>query len=319
MKVLVVTGALAVAALAGGAAPAPAAPVHVAVFAQTGIPLTAIVWTGRRFLYLENTTNVMYTAPPAGTPLTKLAAMPNETEETRCVVSPGRYGYPSGLYYCHAPDNSIYTITPDGSSVTKIGTLPETATSDGALAFDTGGAFGHMLVAATGRSGGVSPAGGTVYTVSPAGVATKVGSYPDAGGADEIAIAPPGFGPVAGDVLLTVDAGPTGVVLAMDAKGGTRPLAKLPDGPNPIAVITRPTGRTTSPPPGLYVTDTHTMNVFYIAAGELAPYSGAVIVGTEIKGELWIIRPKAHGYQTRLLQTDLTTTPLNLEGGTWIP
>jgi hypothetical protein len=299
---------------------ASSAPVHVSVYAQTGIALTDIVWTGRRFLYVENTKNTLYAAPPAGSPLTQVATMPSESEETRCLVSPGKYGYPVGVYYCHAPDNSLYRITPDGSSVTKIGQLPETATSDGALTFDTGGAFGHMLVAATGRSGGTSPAGGSVYTISASGAVTKIGSYPDAGGADEIAIAPPGFGSVAGQALLPVVAGSSGGIVAMDAKGRARTIARLRnDGPNAIAVVARARPRSTQPPAGFYATDTNTKNVFFIAAADLAPYAGSVIFDTETKGQFWLIQPKGNGFRTRLLHTDLTTTGLNLEAGTWVP
>jgi hypothetical protein len=224
------------------------------------------------------------------------------------------------VYFCHAPDNSIYRITPDGSGVTKIAQLPETATSDGALTFDTGGAFGHMLVAATGRSGGTSPAGGSVYTVSASGAVSKVGSYPDAGGADEIAIAPPGFGSVAGEALLTVDAGGSGSIVAMDGKGSARTIARLRnDGPNAIAVVARSRPRSSQPQPGFYATDTNTKNVFFIAAGDLAPYAGSVIFDTETKGQFWVIQPKGNGFRTRLLHTDLTTTGLNLEAGTWVP
>src|SRR5579862_5835651 len=85
---LVAAGVM-LAAVATGGASARATAVHVSVYAQTGIKLTDIVWTGRRFLYVENTTNVLYAAPPSGAPLTQVAAMPNETEETRCVLSPG--------------------------------------------------------------------------------------------------------------------------------------------------------------------------------------------------------------------------------------
>jgi hypothetical protein len=319
-RIGLVAGAVAFfAALVVSGAGAAVTPVHVSVYAQSGIKLTDVVWTGRRFLFVENTTNTLYAAPPSGTPLTQVVAMPNMSEETRCLVSPGKYGYPVGVYYCHAPDNTIYRITPDGTSMTKLAQLPETATSDGALTFDTGGAFGHMLVAATGRSGGTTPAGGTVFTISASGSVTKVGSYSDPGGADEIAIAPPGFGSVAGEALLTVDAGDTGTVVAMDAKGIARTIARLPDGPNPIAVVTRTKARTTQPPPGFYVTDTNSMNVFFVAAADLAPYAGNVIVGTELKGQFWIIRPRGNGFQTRRLPTDLTASGLNLEAGTWVP
>jgi hypothetical protein len=176
-----------------------------------------------------------------------------------------------------------------------------------------------MLVAATGRSSGTPP-GGTVYTISPSGGTTAVGSYPGPGGADEIMIAPPGFGSAAGEALLTVDDGLNGgSVVAVTRSGAVRTIANLPSGPNPIAAITRAPARSSQPPPGLYVTDTNTQNVFFVAAAQLAPYVGDVIVGTELGGQLWVIRPRGNGFQTRLLPNDLPTTGLNLEAAAWIP
>ena len=42
---------------------------HFRVFARTGIRLTDVVWTGTQFLYVENTTNAISAAGPAGTPV----------------------------------------------------------------------------------------------------------------------------------------------------------------------------------------------------------------------------------------------------------
>src|SRR5579859_133803 len=133
---------------AQAAAPA----LHFRVFAHTGIRLTDIVWTGRQFLYVDNTTNRVSAAPPSGTPITPFATMPRQVEETRCRLSPGAHGFAVGDIYCHAPDNKIYRISPDGKTVSLFAILPHVARADGALAFDTTGGFGYDLIAATGRS-----------------------------------------------------------------------------------------------------------------------------------------------------------------------
>ena len=128
---------------------------------------------GTRFLYVENTTNVVWAAGPR---LTKFASMPKIVEETRCRLSPGTHGFSAGAVYCHAPDNVIYRISASGK-VNVFARLPDTTISDGALAFDTFGAFGFRLLAATGRSGTATVDGGTVYAVAASGAVSKIGVY----------------------------------------------------------------------------------------------------------------------------------------------
>ena len=133
--------------------------------AHTGIRLADVVWTGKRFLYVENTTNVVWAAGPR---LTKFASMPKIVEETRCRLSPGTHGFAPGAVYCHAPDNVIYRIDANGK-VNVFARLPDTLISDGALAFDTFGSFGFRLLAATGRSGAApSTAGPSTRRLHPA-------------------------------------------------------------------------------------------------------------------------------------------------------
>src|SRR5262249_42977658 len=269
-------------------------------------------WTGRRFLYVQNTKNTIWAAPPAGHPLQRFATMPKLVEETRCVLSPGRQGFPPGVIFCHSPDNKIYEISLDGSNKTVFATLPAPCppAADGALAFDSVGRFGYRLVAATGRSGGAKPAGGLVYTIGPHGGVHKVGSYPGPGGADELVIAPRRFGSVAGNALLTVDAGKTdGAVVAVDPSGRTRRLATFPSGPNPIAPIPkfpRMTGRSRAPVPGLYVNDDKTGFTYVAPAASLARYAGDVIVGTESPRALfWILKPRSNGFAEIALRDNL--------------
>jgi len=311
--------AVTVAALAGGApAATPLPPLNVKAYADTGIALADVLWTGKQFLLVENTANTVWTAGPTATSPQKWAQMPNLTEETRCRLSPGAHGFGAGEIFCHAPDNTIYRITPDGN-VTPWVKLPETATSDGALVFDTVGKFGYALVAATGRSGGDTPTGGTLYAIPANGQVQTIATYPGPGGADQVAIAPATFGTAAGSAILTVDAGPKGTLLAIDPKGGIRTLARLPDGPNPIVVVSRSPTAAKSPPPGLYVTDTASHKLFFVSADQLATYTCALLVGTELKAQLWLVRPHGKGFQTRLLKTDLPAASYNLEGAAYIP
>jgi hypothetical protein len=312
---------LAVALALVAALPSAAPPrLHVTTFADTGIPLTDVLWTGSEFLYVENTTNAVWAAGPAGVPLRPFASMPRLVEETRCRRSPGAHGFAPRDIYCHAPDNVVYRISPDGAQVTVFARLPEQGRSDGALAFDTVGRFGYALLAAGGQSGAPEPAGGTVYAIDATGGVRRVGAYPGPGGADEAAVVPARFGSAPGQLMLTVDAGPRGTLVLMDAAGRTRTIARLPDGPNPIAVVRkRPARPRASPPPGLYLTDTASHHVFFTPAAGLARYAGAVIVASELKALFWVVRPRGNGFQTLQIPTDLPAgVPYNLEGATYV-
>jgi hypothetical protein len=316
-RLVALIAALAVALLAASAASAPTATLDFRVLARTGIKLTDVVWTGRGFLYVENTTNTVWSAPPAGKPLTVFASMPKIVEETRCRLSPGTHGWAPGLIFCHAPDNAIYRISPDGQSVTMFAKLPETAISDGALAFDTGGAFGYGLVAATGRSGAPKPGGGDVYTIDKSGSVRRLGHYAGPGGADEVEIAPTGFGSAKRTALLTVDAGKTGRLVAVDAAGKARDVARFTDGPNPIAAIV-PSPMRGGASAGLYVTDTLSGNAYVAPASELRAYAGAVIVGSELQALFWVIRPRGSGFLVSRLPSTLRGKDYNLEGMAYV-
>jgi hypothetical protein len=309
--------AVAVALGAPSQANAPAGGLHFRVLAHTGIRLADVTWTGDRILYVENTKNAVWSAPPAGKPLRPFASMPRLVEETRCRVSPGTHGWDRGLIFCHAPDNTIYRITADGRSVTVFAKLPETSVSDGALAFDYAGAFGYGLVAATGRSGTKTQNGGNVYAIDKSGAVRRIGHYPGPGGADELEIAPAGFGSAARTALLTVDVGPSGQLVAMGPGGRATVIARLSDGPNPIAAIV-PTAIRGGDHAGLYLTDTLSTNAYFAPASDLGPYAGNVIVGSELMGLFWVIRPRGDGYAASRLPTTLHPGKYNLEGMSYV-
>jgi hypothetical protein len=289
------------------------------VVTKTTQKLDSLVWTGTKFLYVQNTANTVWAAPPAGYPLTQFATMPKLVEETRCILSPGRQGFSPGAIFCHSPDNKIYEITPNGSSVTVFASLPAPypPASDGALAFDTVGRFGYRLLAATGRSGAPQPGGGLVYSIDPHGHVQRVGSYGGPGGADELVIAPSRFGSVGGDALLTVDAGASGgAVVAIDPSGRTRTIATFPEGPNPIAAIPKfpgGKGKTGAPLSGLYVNDDTTGYTYLAAAASLAQYAGDVIVGTESRPLFWALEPRGNGFAKLPLEDNLPSGKYSLE------
>lgn len=309
-----------------GAGPPPAAaappvlPFHV--LARVGRHMDSVLWTGSRFLYVENTANTVWSAPAAGAPIAAFASMPRVVEETRCILSPGAHGFPAGVVFCHSPDNKIYEISADGSSVSLFATLPAPAgtTADGALTFDGGGAFGYRLLAATGRSGARRPSGGVVYAIDASGSVQEIGGYHGPGGADEVVIAPPGFGAVAGDALVSVDAGAGGgSVVAIAPDGRTETVARFADGVNPIVPIpSSPGGSGGQPAPGIYMTDDESPYVFFAPAAALAAEAGDVLVGTENTARFWIIEPAAGGYRAVPVPTTLQFRHTSLEQAVYV-
>lgn len=309
---LVAATTLCASASAGAAAPK----LHFGVFAKTGHPMADVVWTGKGFLYVENTANVVWSAPPAGMPMTQVAAMPQLVEETRCVVSPGTHGFVPGDLYCASPDDKVYVI--DGASVKVLAQLPVQATSDGALAFDSVGKFGFQLVAVTGRSGAGQPNGGNVYTVDPSGAVHLVGTYPGPSGADEVLVLPKSFGSAGGDALLAVDGGPSaGALIAIDPKGDLHTIAKLATGPNPLVMIPRHSA-SSSAKAGVYISDDVTKDVYFGAASQFRRYAGDLLAGSEGKGRFWAIRPKGRGYTVVQLHSNLGGKD-SLEGAAFVP
>jgi hypothetical protein len=295
------------------------------VFANTGHSMDAILWTGSQFLYVENTANTIWAAPAAGLPIHQFASMPNMTEETRCVLSPGTHGFPAGVIFCHSPDDKIYEISGDGSRVTVFATLPVASgtVSDGALAWDAVGHFGYQLLAATGRSGAGNPLGGAVFTISSAGAVRQIGTY-SGPGADEIAIAPAAFGSVGGQALLTLDGGAdSGALVAMDASGTTRTLFSLPGGLNPIAAIPpmAPTAAKTNqaPPAGVYVTNDINPDVYFAPASQLAAYAGDLLIGSENKAQFWIVVPHGNSFRALRVRHTLRGQNYSLEGCVIVP
>ena len=298
------------------AAPGPAAPrptLRFHVITKTTQKLDSIVWTGRQFLYVQNTTNTVWAAPPAGRPLQQFATMPRLVEETRCILSPGSQGFPPGAIFCHSPDNKIYEISPDGSNVTMFASLPAPypPAADGALAFDRVGRFGYRLLAATGRSGGAKPAGGLVYAIDAHGHVQQRRQLRRAGGRRR-----------ARDRTASIRFGRRGRAPHGRRRrerrrrrrvGPQREDANDRDLPASVRIRSPRSRNSRAGPgelalllPGLYLNDDKTGYTYMAPAASLARYAGDVIVGTESPRALfWILKPRGNRFAEIPLRDNL--------------
>jgi hypothetical protein len=287
-------------------------------FVAVGQQLGDVVWTGKQFLYVPERTGEIYASDADGGALRLWATVPIGGEEMRCVVAAAGHGFRAGDVFCHAPNEIVYQISPDGHRVTPFATLPTQQASDGGLAFDTVGRFGYALLAASGGSS-IGP-GGAVFAVRADGSVRRVGFYGGPGGAENVAVAPRAFGPFGGQLLLTIDQGDrNGRLVAMTPSGHVRVLAAGLDwGLNPIAVVTAPARRGGMARPGLYLSDYTSKSVLFAEASELRSFVGSVIVGTERKALIYVVRPRRGGVRVDLLSTNLGNPDYNLEGAAYV-
>jgi len=318
-SVLLVVFALLLVPAASSASGASGPTLHFTLFAQTDLMLGQALWTGREWLWNAENDGRVEAADANGKNVRPFASFDQGGEEMRCAVPPNKY-WPDGVY-CHTPDNRIVRFSRDGSSMTQLATLPVEAKSDGGLVFDDVGRFGYALLVST---GGSSTDGGQVFSVRRDGHVQPIGSYPGPGGADEIAIAPAKFGTAGGWCLIAIDQdSKSGRLLAIDRNGTVKTLADgLGNGANPIVVVRpaprpRPAG---APAAGLYLADTTSKQIWFAPAANLRGFVGTVLVGTELTGQFWAIRPNAKGgFDALPATTDLPQQPWNFEGSTYVP
>jgi hypothetical protein len=314
---LTCTAALLLAPALAGAAPV-SPTLQFRLLIKTNVPLGEILWTGKFFLFDGESRRQLYSSKPDGSDFHLFTTVPANGGEMRCILSPGLYGFPANVIFCHASGGQIYRISMDGKTISQFSAIPTPHGSDGGLTFDSTGLYGHTLLASTGGSD-VGP--GSVYAVNAQGKAGLVGSYAGPGGAERLGIAPPNFGPVSGQVLITIDQSDHhGRLLAMDPRGKVRTLVTgQPWGLNPIAPLTPslPAG-SGGPAPGLYIVDWASHNVYYAPAGGLRPYAGSLFVGTERHAYMWVLLSQGSRYTLQRLTTNLTAPNYNIEGAVYV-
>ena len=312
LRAACLAGAIAALGAAQGAA-SPAPSLRFAVVARTGLPFSGIFQIGATFIYTLEGHPQLYAGGPAAGKLHPFARVPSNGGEMRCAVSPGTHGWPAGVLYCHAAQGPIYRIAADGSSVTRFATIPTPRPADGALTFDTAGRFGYALLAATGGSD--SGSGGDIYGLGPSGAIRHIGRYGGPGGAENIAIAPAGFGSAARQLLITIDKHDhLGRLLAMDSRGSVRTLiGGLTWGLDPIVPLVSSAGSARATP-RLYVVDWLSHEVLAAPAASLLPYRGDVFVATERHAYMYVIQPRGQTYAALTVRTNLRARDYNLEG-----
>jgi hypothetical protein len=322
--------------------------ISVEMFQQNRYGTDDLVVTGTTFLTMaERQPDISYggTSGP-GTRVFAHIPVPahGESGEMRCRLSPGKYGFAAGYIFCHAGNGCIYSVPPDGKHVTQFACLPSNATrpTDGALTFDDtpNGTFHHALLAASGGSGS-GP--GAVYALGFDArkhiSVTLIGAYPgsaagdlDSSGAENMVMAPPGFGPTRGVVLITVDNNDhDGGLLAMDGRGQVRvlvhdlPDSQNPDGLNAVVVLAAPghgvPGVTAKP--GLYLTNYQTGNTLLAPAAQFQPFLGKVLVGTEDNDGLYVVDWQRTSVPPYHLTVDASMSPtdepyLHFEGALYV-
>ena len=73
------------------------------------------------------------------------------------------------------------------------------------------------------------------------------------------------------------------------------------------------------PAAGFYVVDTNLGQVLVASASQFSGHSGAAIVGTEVKGQMWLVEPHGSSFDAVQVQTNLADQSYNLEGATFVP
>ena len=130
--------------------------------------LDSLVWTGTQFLYVQNTANTVWAAPPAGLPLRQFATMPQARggDPLRPSRPVGRASRPARSSATRRTTRFMKSArTARASRCSRRFPRPTRPRRTEHSAFDSVGHFGYRLLAATGRSGAAKPAGGFVYTI----------------------------------------------------------------------------------------------------------------------------------------------------------
>jgi hypothetical protein len=130
----------------------PAPSLQFQQFALTTLPQDAIAWDGSAFIYGGENTRTLMTSDADGQGVKPFIKLPANHGEIRCVASPGAHGFPANTVFCAISNGDIFRIGAHDTAPALFAHLPTTKATDGALAFDTVGAFGYALVAASGGS-----------------------------------------------------------------------------------------------------------------------------------------------------------------------
>lgn len=167
--------------------------------------------------------------------VTLFATLPNRPiselpAEEYIAISPGLGGFPASFVYVVQGTN-IVQVTPDGLTVSVFATIPSLPCSHSGIAFDHVGTFGFDMIISAGGGGGCGGPTGEVWRVNSAGVATLVATVtgtptPILEGPE---VAPLGFAPYGGQIVLASENFGGGTVFAVSAAGVVSTVASVAD------------------------------------------------------------------------------------------
>jgi hypothetical protein len=291
--------------------------IPIAARAESSPPLTlqniaslyhpvSVTWsTGGVILsYRHNDTSTVLAKLDSNGTVQPFARSFSGKQEVYVDQSGGKGGYREGdLFLCSS--DTIYRMTPDGAAVASFAT-PSAGSTVEYLRFDSNGAWGFLLYAVTGNGG--------VWSVNASGGTRLVAQLGANLMPEGLAVAPPGFGSFAGDLLITMEKSHN--VVAVSRDGTTVPivLATFPgQAPERVLVV--------APDSDLLVAKYDQGTIVRIPAAEFSNYVGLPLIIMEGEagqvGSVYVLRASG----TNVTVTQLYSDPgsPHFEGAAFVP
>ena len=226
------------------------------------------------------------------------------SQEVYLAESNGSAGFKAGdIFLCSS--DSIFRM-PGGSGTAVLFAKPSPGSTVEYIAFDTTGAWGHLLYALTGDGG--------VWAVNASGSPKLVSSLGPNLMPEGLAVAPPGFGDFGGDLLVTMENSHSLVAIRQNSTSFQTILATFPgQAPERVIVV--------APGEDLLVAKYDLNIVVRLPASILASYAARPLVITEGEnGQTGSINALS-AVGTKVTSTTILSDPSSphFEGATFIP
>ncbi len=277
--------------------------VQVQNFASLQKPVS-VTWTGSAFIASSRDSVTRLLKIGTDGDVQSFAPAFSGQGEVYVAVSNGKSGFPEGqLFLCSG--DSIYQLDSAGNSSTLFST-PAKGRTINYLAFDTDGAWGFLLYALD--------ASGQLWAIGSTGQASLVLNLGANQVAEGIAFAPPTFGGLAGDMVISMEGSHKVVAIPKNSPSTVFTLATFP-GEAPERVLLIPSSS------DLFVAKYDQGAVVRIAASNFASYVGSLLVITEgeagQRGSLSVLEAVGTNITVATLFQDPTSP--HFEGAAFVP
>ncbi len=294
---------LAVALITLLAAPTAFSKIQVENFASLQKPVS-VTWTGSAFIASSRDSVTRLLKIGTDGIVQSFATAFSGQGEVYVAVSNGKAGFPEGqLFLCTG--DSIYQLDPAGNSP-RLFSTPAKGKTINYLAFDTDGAWGFLLYALN--------ASGQLWAIGSTGQASLVVNLGVNLVAEGIAVAPPTFGGLAGDMVISMEGSHKVVAIPKNSPSTLFTLATFP-GEAPERVLFIPSSS------DLFVAKYDQGAVVRIAASNFASYAGSLLVITEGEagqtGSLSVLKAVGMNVTVSTLFQDPTSP--HFEGAAFVP